>query len=279
MSPAPQTHQATHDEAPVSGCPVTHRTAGSSGLESRFARSAAVLYGLVSYVLFLAVFVYAMGFVSNVAVPRSIDRAVEAPLVQGILINIGLLTLFAVQHSVMARPVFKRWWTRFVPTPIERSTYVLYASAALALVCWQWRSRPAVVWDVDSTPARAALITLGWVGWAVVLASTFMINHVELFGLQQVIRAWQAKPQGENAFRTVLFYRLVRHPLMVGFLIAFWATPTMTVGHLLFAVTTTGYILVALQLEERDLVAALGAAYCDYRRRVPMLVPGLPRRR
>jgi protein-S-isoprenylcysteine O-methyltransferase Ste14 len=236
-------------------------------------RIAAVLYGAVSYVVFLAVFVYAIGFVADVAVPRSINRAIEAPPVQAMLIDLGLLSVFALQHSVMARPAFKRWWTRYVPAAIERSTYVLLASAALTLVFWQWRPIGTVVWDVDLAPARLALTALGYAGWAIVLGSTFMIDHFELFGVRQVIQEWLSKPHGETAFRTVLFYRLVRHPLMLGFLIAFWATPTMTAGHLLFAVVTTGYILVALRLEERDLVNALGEPYRRYRQQVPMLLP------
>ncbi len=203
-------------------------------------------YGAVSYVLFLAVFVYAILWVGDLGVPRSVDHAVQAPWGQAVAIDVVLLTLFAVQHSVMARPAFKRWWTRFVPQPIERSTYVLAASAVLALVLWQWRELPTVVWEVSSPPARWAIYMVFWLGWAVVLASTFMINHFELFGLKQVFAAWRGHSQAETGFRTTLFYRVVRHPLNLGFIVAFWAAPTMTVGHLLFASVTTAWIFLAM---------------------------------
>ncbi|MFN8033404.1 MAG: NnrU family protein [Mycobacterium sp.] len=226
--------------------------------------------------MFLAVFVYLAGFVTGVAVPRTVDRAIEAPLVQAIIIDVGLLTVFAVQHSVMARPGFKRWWTRYVPAAVERSTYVLLASAALALVCWQWRSIDTVIWSMGSTPARVVLALLAGLGWLTATAATFMIDHFDLFGLSQVTNFWRRKkPQGEKGFREVFAYRLVRHPLLLGFLIAFWSTPTMTAGHLLFAVTMTVYILIAIPIEERDLAAALGEPYQRYRERVPALVPGL----
>jgi protein-S-isoprenylcysteine O-methyltransferase Ste14 len=240
-------------------------------------RFLAVSYGVVSYVFFLAVFLYAIGFVGDLAVPRSVDDARAAPLGQALAINVSLLALFAVQHSVMARPAFKRWWARFVPSAIERSTYVLLASLVLALLFWQWRSIPAVIWDVTYPPARLAVWTLFWLGWAIVLAATFMINHFELFGLRQVLATWRTQ-QADTGFRATMLYRVVRHPLMLGFLIAFWCAPTMTAGHLLFASATTGYILVALQLEERDLLATLGARYAAYRQTVPMLIPR-PRRR
>ena len=241
-------------------------------------RCFAITYGAISYALFLAVFIYAIGFVGGL-VPRSVDQAIEAPVVWAVAVDVLLLTLFALQHSVMARPAFKRWLTRYVPQPIERSTYVLLASLVLALVLWQWRAIPAVVWDVTWQPAWLAVWTLFWLGWGIVLASTFMINHFELFGLRQVFAVWRSRPQAETGFRTTLFYRVVRHPLNLGFIVAFWAAPTMTVGHLLFAAVTTSWILVAMQLEERDLVAALGARYAAYRETVPMLVPGLRKRR
>lgn len=234
-------------------------------------------YGAVSYLIFVVSFLYAIGFVGGIVVPRSVDHGIAAPLWQAILINSALLGVFAVQHSVMARPAFKQWWTRLVPTQIERSTYVLLSSFALLLLYWQWRTMPAVIWDVRQPVAHWAMWVLFWLGWAIVFSSTFMINHFDLFGLRQVYLAWRGKPYSELTFRTHLFYRLVRHPLMLGFLVAFWTTPTMTGGHLFFAIGTTAYILIALQLEERDLVAQLGDRYRDYRRDVPMLVP-MPRR-
>jgi methanethiol S-methyltransferase len=235
-------------------------------------------YGTASYVLFLVVFVYAIGFVGGL-VPHSVDQAVTAPIGWALLVDALLLTLFAAQHSVMARPAFKRWWTRYVPKPIERSTYVLAASLVLALALWQWRAIPAVVWDVSWQPARVAIWAVFWLGWAIVLASTFMISHFELFGLRQVFAVWRSRPEADTGFRTTLFYRVVRHPLNLGFIVAFWAAPTMTAGHLLFAAATTAYILIAVKFEERDLIAALGDQYREYRGRVPALIPGLQRRR
>jgi protein-S-isoprenylcysteine O-methyltransferase Ste14 len=241
-------------------------------------RHCALTYGAISYLLFLVVFVYAIGFVGDL-VPRSIDHAIVAHVGWAVLADVLLLTLFAVQHSVMARPAFKRWWKRYVPQPVERSTYVLLASVVLALVLWQWRAIPAVIWDVTWRPGRLVIWALFWLGWAIVLASTFMINHFELFGLRQVFAVWRSRPQAETGFRTTLFYRMVRHPLNLGFIVAFWAAPTMTAGHLLFAAVTTAWILLAMQLEERDLLAVLGPRYAAYRATVPMLIPGLRNRR
>ncbi|MGH3558328.1 MAG: methanethiol S-methyltransferase [Mycobacterium sp.] len=237
----------------------------------------AIGYGAVCYLGFLAAFLYAIGFVGNLWVPRSIDHAVAAPVGQAIVVNVVLLGLFAVQHSVMARPAFKRWWTRVVPQPLERSTYVLLSNLVLFLLYWQWRTMPAVVWDVKFSAGRSALWVLFWIGWGIALASSFMISHFDLLGLRQVYAVWRGEPQSDIDFRAPLLYRVVRHPLMVGFIVAFWATPTMTAGHLLFAMATTAYILIAVQLEERDLVAALGTQYRNYRRQVPMLLPR-PRR-
>jgi methanethiol S-methyltransferase len=239
-------------------------------------RYLAIGYGALSYLVFLVAFSYAIFFVGAILVPRNVDHGIAGPLWQAVAVNMVLLCAFAVQHSVMARPGFKRWWTRIVPPVIERSTYVLLASVVLLLMYWQWRTMPTLVWDVRQPVARAVLWALFWLGWAIVLTSTFMINHFELFGLRQVYLAWRSRPYTELGFQTHLLYRLVRHPIMLGFIIAFWATPTMTAGHLLFAVGCTGYILLALQLEERDLMAAMGDQYGDYRRRVPKLLP-LPR--
>lgn len=240
-------------------------------------RYLAIGYGAVAYLLFLVSFVYAIGFVGNIFVPRSVDRAISAPGWEAVLIDVVLLGVFALQHSVMARPAFKRWWTRWVPASIERSTYVVLSSAALLLLYWQWRTLPTIVWDVKLPAVRAALWVLFGIGWATVFFASFMVSHLDLFGLRQVYLAWQGKPYRDLDFRVQYLYRLVRHPLMLGFLIAFWAAPTMTVGHLLFSVATTGYILIALQLEEHDLIASLGDQYRAYRGEVPALLPW-PRR-
>ena len=231
----------------------------------------AAAYGLAAYVFFLATLLYAVGFVGNVFVPKAIDTGPAAPLAEALLVNTLLLAIFAIQHSVMARPAFKRWWTRIVPKQIERSTYVLFASAALALLLWQWRPLPDLLWNVQDRFAVVALQTVFWLGWGVLLVSTFLINHFELFGLQQVLSKRNAA--AAQTFKTPGFYRLVRHPIYLGFLLAFWATPAMSVGHLLFAIATTGYILIGIALEERDLVAQFGDTYRRYREQVGMLIP------
>jgi protein-S-isoprenylcysteine O-methyltransferase Ste14 len=230
-------------------------------------------YGAAAYLLFVAAFLYLVGFVGDLLVPRTVDHGLPAPIGQAVLINVLLVGAFGVQHSVMARPAFKAWWTRLVPQSIERSTYVVLSSAVLVLLYWQWRTMPAVIWDVRQPAGRLAVWALFWLGWAIALASTFMVSHFDLFGLRQVYLAWRGKPYSHIGFHARFLYRLVRHPLMLGFLIAFWAAPTMTAGHLLFSIAMTGYILIAVQLEERNLLAALGDQYRDYRREVPMLVP------
>ena len=236
-------------------------------------------YGVASYLIFLATFLYAIAFVGGFAVPSRLDGALQTSLPQALLINCVLLTIFAVQHSVIARPWFKERWTRIVPWAIERSTYVLFASLALLLLFWQWRPIGIEIWTIEHPAGRAALWTLFAAGWATVLIVTFLINHFDLFGLRQVWLPLVRKPYTRVSFRTPLPYRFVRHPLYFGFLLAFWMTPTMTLAHLVFAIATTAYIVLAIQFEEHDLVAEHGATYEDYRRRVPMLVPFTARKR
>ncbi len=240
-------------------------------------RVAIFAYGLVCYAVFFATFLYAIGFVGNLWVPKSMDGPPAAPLAQALLIDLALLALFAIQHSVMARPAFKRRWTRIVPPPAERSTYVLFSSLALLALFALWQPLGGVVWDVAAPAGRAVLYGLFALGWLLVLVSTFLINHFDLFGLRQVWLHLLGKPYRPLPFKTPGLYRYVRHPLYLGWLLAFWATPTMTVTHLLFAVATSTYILIAIRFEERDL-STVHAEYSEYRKRVPMLVPFTKRR-
>ena len=235
-------------------------------------------YAVVSYVIFLATFLYAIGFVGGFLVPTQLDAPSRGPLPLAIATDAGLLTLFALQHSIMARKWFKERWTQIVPWTIERSTYVLCASLALLLLFWQWRPIGILVWNIDEVYARLAIRALSAAGWATVLTMTFYINHFDLFGLRQAWLPLLGRPYLPVSFRTPLPYRLIRHPLYFGFLLAFWASPHMTLAHLLFAVSTTGYILLAIQFEERDLVREHGSEYQTYRRTVPMLTPRLFRR-
>jgi protein-S-isoprenylcysteine O-methyltransferase Ste14 len=246
---------------------------------SFLSRATVLLYGVIAYAVFFGVFLYAAGFVGNLFVPKSIDSAPADPFAVALAVNAALLGLFAVQHSVMARPVFKRWLTRMIPEAAERSTYVLLSSLALILLFWQWRPMGGTIWDVESALGRALLHGGFAFGWLLVLVTTFLINHFDLFGLRQVWKYFRGLPYRPLKFVTPGPYKLVRHPLYVGWLLAFWCTPTMTVAHLVFALATTGYILVAIQLEERDLVAIHGDDYRNYRAQTPMLVPGLPSRR
>jgi len=236
-------------------------------------RALAFSYGVISYLVFFLSFLYAIGFVGNLVVPKSIDSGAEGPFVASLVIDIILLSIFALQHSVMARPAFKLWWTRYVPVPIERSTYVLLSSLALILLYWLWQPMTGVIWSVENRAGAMILNILFWAGWIFALLSTFMINHFDLFGLRQTYLQLKNREYTEIEFTTPGLYRYIRHPIMTGFIIAFWATPHMTTGHLLFAVVTTLYIIVAVQFEERDLIRSFGDSYKDYRRQVSMLFP------
>jgi protein-S-isoprenylcysteine O-methyltransferase Ste14 len=237
-----------------------------------------LVYGVAAYLFSFLMIVYAIGFTGNLLVPKAIDTGVAGPVFEGVIIDLLLLGAFAVQHSVMARHEFKIWWTRFVPRTVERSTFVLAASLALALLYWQWRPFPELVWSVQAHAARIAIEIVFWGGWATLFVSTFLINHFELFGVEQVVQAVRGKTHASPSFKTPGLYQLVRHPIYLGLLLAFWAAPDMSYGHLLFALATTGYILIGIWLEERDLVALFGERYTQYRSEVSMLLP-FPKRR
>jgi methanethiol S-methyltransferase len=251
--------------------PTTSPTKGVLG------NSLAFVYGLVCYTVFLVAFLYAIGFVGSIGVPKAINSGVVVPLQEALIVNVLLLGVFAFQHSIMARPEFKRWWTKIIPKSIERSTFVLFASLALLLLYWQWRPITTLVWSVENPVGRGLIHGLYLFGWLIVFLGTFMINHFDLFGLRQVYLNLRNREYTELGFRTPFFYRFLRHPIMLGFIIAFWATPEMTVGHLLFAIATTAYILIAIQLEERDLVRHFGDQYREYRRKTSMLIPRPPK--
>src|ERR1700733_5532956 len=237
--------------APVSSLGLQHGDIAMGGIAS-------ILYAGFAYLLFLGSFLYAIAFVGNLPAPKTIDSGEVDFFVAALVGGTLLLGLFATQHSVMARPAFKRWWTRFVPQPIERATYVLLASSALLLLFWQWKPMPDLVWSVNNPVGVALLQAIFWIGWIVVVVSTFLISHFELFGVHQVLTRWHGETPSAPEFRTPFFYKKVRHPIYLGFLLAFWATPSMTAGHLLFAAATTGYILIGIYLEERDLIAMFG---------------------
>jgi protein-S-isoprenylcysteine O-methyltransferase Ste14 len=243
------------------------------------ARLVVFIYGVSAYSAFLAAFFYLIGFVGSFGVPKSVDSGPQGTGTTAILVDGLLVSLFALQHTIMARPGFKTWWTRFVPAPIERSTFVLVASLLLGLLYWQWRPLHGIVWDADPALLRGILTVLAFVGWGIVLYASFLIDHFDLFGLRQIALHLRGRPYRYHPFIERSLYKIVRHPLMAGFLIAFWATPTMTEGHLLFAGLMTAYALFGIHLEERDLLRMLGEDYRRYHARTPMLIPGLRRPR
>jgi protein-S-isoprenylcysteine O-methyltransferase Ste14 len=240
---------------------------------SQIGRFTALVYGLLAYGIFVFTFLYAIGFVEGLFVPKTIDTGAAAPIGEALIVNLALMSLFALQHSIMARKQFKRWWTQFVPASVERSTYVLSSSLVLGLLFWQWRPLPDVIWQVADPRLAAAVTGLSLLGFILALTSTFLINHFELFGLHQVINNLSGRTVPQQRFRTPLFYRFVRHPLYLGFIIGFWVTPVMTLGHLMFAAVTTAYIFVGILLEERDLVELFGDEYRRYRKTASMLIP------
>ena len=248
------------------------RAIGSDTPTNRALRFTAFAFGAVSYLTFLFTILYAIGFVSDFVAPKSIDSGAKTPISEALAVNLALMSLFALQHSAMARNEFKQRWTQFIPRSVERSTYVLCASLTLVLLFWQWRPMPAVIWNIQEPDMAVMIATLSFVGWVIVFTSTFLINHFELFGLHQVANNLMGREMPAPVFRTPFFYRFVRHPIYLGFIIAFWAAPTMSAGHLLFAAVTTAYVFVGIMLEERDLVGMFGDEYRRYRERVSMLL-------
>lgn len=238
-----------------------------------------LLYGVISYFAFFGTILYAIGFIGNFVVPKTIDGAAVVSTGKAILINASLLFLFALQHSIMARPAFKRWWVKYVPEPLERSTYVLFASLCLMLMIWQWQPIGGVIWSVQNETIKKVLFIISLLGWGIVFISTFLINHFDLFGLRQVWLYFKGVPYKPLPFRQPFFYKFVRHPLYFGFLVAFWSASTMTITHLLFAILTTGYILTAIQFEEKDLVSVFGEKYKSYKKKAPMIIPFSKKRR
>lgn len=232
-----------------------------------------LLYGIIAYLIFFGTFCYAVGFVSTLLVPVHIDSEPRSPLAYALLVNAGLLSVFALQHSIMARPAFKRWWTKYIPEPIERSTYVLLSNFCMILLFWQWQPMGGIIWQTESETVQVLLKSLCLLGFGIVFISTCLINHFDLFGLRQVWLYYSGKKYEPLHFRTPFFYKYVRHPLYFGWLIAFWATPVMTAAHLFFAIMTTLYILTAIQFEERDMIAVFGDKYRNYKRSAPMLIP------
>lgn len=241
-------------------------------------RTAILVYGIIAYLAFFITILYAIGFLTGFVVPKDINGGVETALSSAILINVILLSLFAIQHTIMARPAFKQWWTRVIPEPAERSTFVLAASLLLLLLFWQWRPLPAPVWEVENVAGRTILTAIALLGWGIVFYSSFLIDHFDLFGLRQSWLYFKGKPYTHHPFTARSLYKYLRHPLMLGFLLAFWSTPEMTQGHLLFAVVTTGYIFFGIYIEERDLLAHLGEDYATYRETTSMIVPMPPKK-